>query len=350
MNEGGFKLRKWRTNDRELRAQIQKDATDLENTTSEAEEQTYAKEMLACQTGGQFGKVLGLEWDCVRDLIRFEFDHLIEKAQTLEPTKRNVLSLLACIFDPLGLLSPTVAKAKILFQDICISGLDWDDILTKVLKERWEKWLKDFCEARCVTVERYASVSNDCLEHELNRTKYWLHGFGDASKRAYCAVVYLVTIVCDKAYVKLVASKTRVAPIKELSIPRLELMAARILAQLMDAVRRALESEYEFEGARYWTDSKTVLCWVSNPGSWKQFVQHRVDEILRVSSKSDWGHCPGIENPADLGSRGVLITELKNSNLWWTGPSWLKGTPSDWPSLETSVPTMESKVEEKKIL
>ena len=87
-------------------------------------EQTYAKEMLACQTGGQFGKVLGLEWDCVRDLIRFEFDHLIGKAQTLEPTKRNVLSLLACIFDPLGLLSPTVAKAKILFQDICISGLD----------------------------------------------------------------------------------------------------------------------------------------------------------------------------------------------------------------------------------
>ena len=116
----------------------------------------------------------------------------------------------------------------------------------------------------------------------------------------------------------------------------------------MDAARRALESEYKFEGVRYWTDSKTVLCWVSNPGSWKQFVQHRVDEILRVSSKCDWGHCPGIENPADSGSRGVLITELKNSNLWWTGPSWLKGTPSDWPSLETSAPTMESKVEEKK--
>ena len=174
------------------------------------------------------------------------------------------------------------------------------------------KWLKDFCEAGCVTVERYASVSNDCLERELNGTKYWLHGFGDATKRAYCAVVYLATIVCDKAYVKLVASKTRVAPIKELSIPRLELMAARILAQLMDAVRQALESEYEFEGVRYWTYSKTVLCWVSNPGSWKQFLQHRVGE-----SKFElyWGHCPGIET---------------------------------WPSLETLVPTMESKVEEKK--
>ena len=74
----------------------------------------------------------------------------------------------------------------------------------------------------------------------MEQNNYWLHGFGDASKRAYCAVVYLVTIVCDKVYVKLVASKTRVAPIKELSISRLELMAARILAQLMDAVRRAL--------------------------------------------------------------------------------------------------------------
>ena len=69
-----------------------------------------------CQTGSQFGTVLGLEWDCVRDLIRFELDHLIEKVQTLEPIKRNVLSLLSCIFDPLGLLSPTIAKAKIFFR------------------------------------------------------------------------------------------------------------------------------------------------------------------------------------------------------------------------------------------
>ena len=158
----------------------------------------------------------------MHDLISFDFRHLIEKAQNIEPSKRNVLSLLACIFDPLGLLSPTVAKAKILFQDICISGLDWDDMLSRSLKDRWEKWLKDFSEAKVVTVERYAS------EHEASlipteQAKYWLHGFGDASKRAYCAVIYLVTIVNDKAYVKLIASKTRVAPIKELTIPRLEL-------------------------------------------------------------------------------------------------------------------------------
>ena len=96
MNEGGFRLRKWRTNDSELRAQIQENASDLDNNTTEAKEQTYAKEMLACPDwrrvwqGFRIG--MGLR---VRDLIRFKFDHLSEKAQNLEPTKRNVLSLLA---------------------------------------------------------------------------------------------------------------------------------------------------------------------------------------------------------------------------------------------------------------
>ena len=127
--------------------------------------------------------------------------------------------------------------------------------------------------AECVTVERYACEPSDCLK-ELNKAKYWLYGFGDASKRAYCAVVFLVTMR-NNLSVKLVASKTRASPIKELCIAQLELMAARILAQLMDVVRQALEPEYKFEGIRYWIDSMTVLCWISNTGRWKQFVQHR---------------------------------------------------------------------------
>ena len=163
------------------------------------------------------------------------------------------------------------------------------------MKDRWEKWLKDFSEANAVTVERYVS-RRETSSISTAEAKYWLHGFGDASKRAYCAVIYLVTIVDNKAFVKLIASKTRVAPIKELTIPRLELMAARILAQLMHAVKKALETEYSFEGIRYWTDSKTTLCWIRNTADWKQFVQHRVDEILKLSAKNEWGHCPGKEN------------------------------------------------------
>ncbi|XP_046861952.1 uncharacterized protein LOC124455325 [Xenia sp. Carnegie-2017] len=242
MNEGGFKLRKWRTNDSALRSQIEEDVRDVESSC--VDEQTYAKTTLA-QAQGQF-----------------------------------------------GLLSPTIVKAKILFQDICYSGVDWDDTLPKSVKEKWEKWLRDLKE--------------------------------------------------------LIASKTRVAPMKELSIPRLELMAARILAHLMSAVRKALESEYNFEGVKYCTDSMTVLYWIVNSGNWKQFVQHRVDEILRLSSKTEWSHCPGKENPADLGSRGVLMTELKNAEVWWSGPSWLRGSPRHYPRVKEIVPTVDSKVEEKR--
>ena len=342
MAEGGFRLRKWRTNDQALRSRIE--AQNAEFTQDREEHETYAKTTLACPAGSQVGKVLGLEWDCMRDLIKFDFAHLVERAQNTEPSKRNVLSLLACIFDPLGLLSPTVVKAKILFQDICISGLDWDDTLSRNLRDSWERWLRDFSEAKEVTIQRYAREDSVA---QTRSAKYWLHGFGDASKRAYCAVIYFVTIAEDKTYVKLIASKTRVAPIKELSIPRLELMAARILAQLMHGVKNALGSEYNFEGTRYWTDSKTTLCWIRNTAEWKQFVQHRVNEILKLCDKRDWGHCAGIENPADLGSRGVLISELKNSNIWWSGPEWLKGRPADWPCSESILPTRESKIEEK---
>ncbi|XP_046856074.1 uncharacterized protein LOC124449168 [Xenia sp. Carnegie-2017] len=344
MNEGGFKLRKWRTNDSALRSQIEEDVRDVESSC--VDEQTYAKTTLA-QVQGQFGKVLGLEWDSVGDVIIFDFENLSAKAENTEPTKRNVLSLLACIFDPLGLLSPTIVKAKILFQDICYSGVDWDDTLPKSVKEKWEKWLRDLKEVKSVSIGRYSSGVTDTSGSE-SKQRYFLHGFGDASKRAYCAVVYLVVLNGNDVRVKLIASKTRVAPMKELSIPRLELMAARILAHLMSAVRKALESEYNFEGVKYWTDSMTVLYWIVNSGNWKQFVQHRVDEILRLSSKTEWSHCPGKENPADLGSRGVLMTELKNAEAWWSGPSWLRGSPRHYPMVKEIVPTVDSKVEEKR--
>ena len=75
-------------------------------------------------------------------------------------------------------------------------------------------------------------------------------------------------------------------------------------------------------------------------------MQHRVNEILRLSVKRDWGHSPGNENPADLGSRGVLVSELKNSIIWWSGPEWLKVKPTNWPCLESILPTSESKMEE----
>ena len=112
-------------------------------------------------------------------------------------------------------------------------------------------------------------------------------------------------------------------------------MSARILATLMDTVLKALGSEIKIDCVRYWLDSKTALYWIANNGEWKQFVQHRVNEILLPSRKEDWGHVPGVENPADLGSRGVSASHLNDSRLWWEGPGWLKKEEEKWqPKLE----------------
>ena len=131
-----------------------------------------------------------------------------------------------------------------------------------------------------------------------------LHGFGDASKRAYCPVVYLVIRTGIGSYVRLITSKTRVAPSKNNTIPRLELLSGLILARLVSAVREALGQQLVLEGIYLWLDSIIAIYWIIGNKEWKQFVQNRVDEILRLTSQDMWHHCPGETNPADVGSRG----------------------------------------------
>ena len=113
----------------------------------------------------------------------------------------------------------------------------------------------------------------------------YLHGFADASKNAYCAVIYLVYETDDGILSRLICAETRVAPLKQLSIPRPELMSGRILSTLMDTVYKALSPQVKIDGYRYWLDSKTALYWINSQGLWKQFVQHRVNEILQISDK-----------------------------------------------------------------
>lgn len=108
------------------------------------------------------------------------------------------------------------------------------------------------------------------------------------SNRAYCAVVYFVYRTRDGMHARLLASRSRVAPLKALTIPRLELMSTRILAQLMSKVKKALEAQVTLSSTRYCLDSKTAICWIQNRGEWKQFVRHRVNEILKLTSKEEW--------------------------------------------------------------
>ena len=160
-----------------------------------------------------------------------------------------------------------------------------------------------------------------------------LHGFGDTSKRAYCAVAYLCIESEDGYRTSLIAAKTRVVPSTPMTIPRLELLAALILARLVSAVQEALTQLIHIEEVFCWTDSITVFYWIQSDKEFKQFVQNRIDEIHKLTDVKSWCHCPGIENLADVGSRGCLASELVCNRLWWKGSIWLQSSPKNYPKL-----------------
>ena len=118
-------------------------------------------------------------------------------------------------------------------------------------------------------------------------------------------------------------------PLKEQSVPRLELMSARILGRLVETVKGALENQIKIQKTVLWLDSTTALLWIKNVGEWKPFMQNRVREILRLTSRSDWRYCPTDCNPADIGSRGMKASKLKSNQLWREGPDWL--STNEWP-------------------
>ena len=214
--------------------------------------------------------------------------------------------------------------------------------LGKYLK-KWETWCNELIKSSEITTPR--CVYQHSIENVLECT---LHGFGDASKKAYCAVVYFVYQTDTGIYVRLSTSKARIAPLKPTSIPWLDLMSARLLPQLMQTVKESFKNVVKIDSVKYWLDSMTALYWIMNHGEWKQFVLHRVNEILRLTNKGDWGHCPGVENPADIGSRGVVASHLKDSPLWWVGPNWLTKSQDRWPKSKVTDKTATVIEEEKK--
>jgi len=151
-----------------------------------------------------------------------------------------------------------------------------------------------------------------------------IHVFTDVSERAYCAAAYLRCVRSDgQCATTLIASKTKVAPLKKMTLPRLELMGALIGARLGKFIRTNLnvgENDVHF-----WTDSMITFHWIrSSSKQWKQFVANRVSEIQSLTVPGNWNHCAGKENPADRGTRGTSVRDLKEDDLWWHGPEWLK--------------------------
>ena len=152
-----------------------------------------------------------------------------------------------------------------------------------------------------------------------------LHGFADASERAYGAAVYLrVELTVGTVFTELVASRIRVAPINGDTIPRLELLDALVLARFINSVLTAFDGTLRVDSVSCWSDWQIALWWIWGVNrEFKQFVQNRVVEIRGHVKPAHWDYCSSENNPADICSRGSLASKLVANQLWWNGPEFL---------------------------
>ncbi len=278
------------------------------------EEVFSSSEKCVPQTGA---KVLGMEWSPEED--SFTFDGV-----SLDPglviTKRVVLSLISRLFDPMGFLVPFVINLKCLFQDLWKQGLEWDVEVRAEHSALVLTWIQDLEELKGWRIQR-PYLAGPWRDVQSIR----LEAFGDASEKAYGACIYIVTVDGKgETSSSLVIAKAKVAPVKKVTLPRLELLGALLAAQLVNFVRKALRLGKD--DCRLWSDSTVVLSWISDDASrWKPFVANRVSLIQALTCPSQWFHCPGTQNPADLLTRGLSAGDLKQSQLWLCGPSFISG-------------------------
>ncbi|XP_055916401.1 uncharacterized protein LOC129949150 [Eupeodes corollae] len=295
----GFNLRKWTSNSKAL----------LEDIAAEDRELDFE---LPFNTSNHV-KTLGIKWFPLDDY--FSFQNLQVSPEDI--TKRSMLSTIAKLFDPLGWISPCIITAKLMMQRLWEHGCDWDDPIPTPLKTEWEAFQRELPLIERLRIPRWIakSPSNKAVQ---------LHGFCDASMKAFGAVVYIrVLDTDDRILTSLLLSKTKVAPSQRtITLPRLELCGAVLLSQLLSYTKDILAIPDVDIYA--WTDLMIALAWIqASPAKWTTFVSNRVSEIQRLIQIDSWGHVATLHNPADLAIRGVFPAELESLDMWWNGPEFL---------------------------
>ena len=348
LDKAGFTLRKFVSNSLNLQTLVspQEHQAQVPGRVSVAcEDESYTKNTLGERLDHpEYIKVLGVKWKPMDDTLICDLSNLYQAASELKPTKRNVIGLSARVYDPLGFLSPLTVCFKLLFQDICVAKLNWDDDLEGDLLKRWKGLILQMREPLLLRIPRcYFKGMGEPLSCSLV-------GFCDASARAYAAVVYMNIVSSEGCVARFVASKTRVAPLSAQTIPRLELLAALLLARLLSSVASALGPEHPLGEPLCFTDSKIALCWIRGfDKEWKQFVENRVREIRSLVPEKCWYHCAGNVNPADLPSRGADLSELGTCipESWLTLPPGLcepEHETSEIDSCSSEASAMELKI------
>ncbi|XP_071033033.1 uncharacterized protein [Parasteatoda tepidariorum] len=294
LGNAGMQLHKWHSNC----AALHSDGEEIYNFTN-------------CD-GTQ---VLGVSWRPKKDSLYFKVTCSASQRKDSKVTKRCVLSTIARLFDPLGLLGPVVSKAKIFLQQLWFLKLDWHEELPEKQIQEWKKFVEALKSVNNMEFDRCILTEGaDMIE---------IHGFADASEVVYGAVVYCKCVKNGQAAtIKLIASKSRVSPLKRVTIPRLELCASLLLAKLVKKVILALE--LPISNIYLWSDSMIVLSWIRKESFLlKTFVANRVSQIQDLTNIDSWRYVPSTENPADIISRGLDPDKLSQCRLWFEGPNFL---------------------------
>ena len=251
-SDAQFPLHKWKSN----AAELEQPAKLHHN-----EEQSFAKQQQGTKTTET--KLLGLPWDPNADTLSVCFPQ--EKEET---TKRGALSYLAKIYDPLGLVSPMTLRGKFVFRDMCETKQPWDTPFSVELEKSWRKW--------CIDLPEHMSVKRTIAPFREATDSIQLHPFGDASSKRVYAAVYAVVSQESGTSQGLITSKSRLSK-KNLTIPRLELVAGHMAVNLAVNVRNALQSCDPV--VHCWLDSTVAFCWIQGSGEYRQFVANQVQKI-----------------------------------------------------------------------
>lgn len=320
--DGGFELRQWSSNQpltiSHLPSELKSASTELWISQGITDTQESA---------------LGLVWNHQSDTISYKY----RPTESAEITMRNIYRTLASQYDPLGYLIPYTTRAKLIVQRLWDKKRDWDDSnLPPDLLHTWKEWEAELPSLLHIRLPRsYTSLAKD-----KETSKRDIHVFCDASERAYGSVAYLRTEDQQgDVEVSFLTARSKVAPKKQQSIPRLELCAALTGAQLAKVV--TTELTLPIHHITLWTDSTTVLTWLKSESCrFKVFVGTRVAEIQDLTDQYTWRFVPSVCNPADDITRGQTLNNLGPDSHWYQGPSFLKDSPSSWP--ETPAPVEEN--------
>lgn len=282
-------------------------------------------------------KVLGLSWEPVSDNFFFTTSYVQEKC-----TKRSILSLVARLFDVLGLVAPVILYAKLLIKELWLCNIDWDDTPPDSVIQRFSALIQEFPLISTLRIPRHVGVLNDCTVHLL--------AFCDASMNGYGCVLYLhTTDSAGNITVRLLCAKSKVSPTKVTTLARLELCAAVLMSKLTRTVQDSYRTRFPIAGTYAFSDSTIALSWIhSSPHRWSVFVSNRVAQCQENLPPENFYHVAGSENPSDCLSRGMLPSQLVSHALWWNGPSWIRSPPSAWP-IKPFSPTMTNELPEHKV-